>query len=80
MGNHCDRLIEAGFREVTVIDISEKTIPTLKWWRENAMRFRDSEIKSFSKKDVDNFILGCEYLEGFFKKGLFGYGVLGAKK
>jgi hypothetical protein len=80
MGNHCDRLIEAGFREVMVIDISEKTIPTLKWWRENAIRFRDSEIRSFSKKDVDNFIHGCEYLEGFFKKGLFGYGVLGADK
>ena len=64
----------------SVIDISEKTIPTLKWWRENAIRFRDSEIRSFSKKDVDNFIHGCEYLEGFFKKGLFGYGVLGAVK
>jgi cyclopropane fatty-acyl-phospholipid synthase-like methyltransferase len=80
MGNLCDRLIEADFSEVAVIDVSEKTIPTLKWWRENAISFRDNEIRSFSKKDIENFIHGCEYLEGFFLKGLFGYGILRADK
>lgn len=80
MGILCDRMIETGFSEVRTINVSKKTILTLKWWRDNAIRFRDNEIGAFSKKDVENFIHACEDLEGFFKEGLFGYGVIRAVK
>lgn len=80
LGTYCDHLKEAGFREVTVIDVTENAIPTLRWWRENALRFRDSETDAFSKEDVQVFIEGCEILEGFFEKGIFGYGMLRAKR
>lgn len=80
LGIYCDHLKEAGFHEITVIDITENVIPTLMWWRKNAQQFIESETEAFSKDDVQIFIKGCEILEGFFKEGIFGYGMLRATK
>jgi 27-O-demethylrifamycin SV methyltransferase len=80
LGAYCDFLLDAGFNEVTVIDVSEKSAPTAKRWKENAIRFGESEFNTFSRDDVQAFIDGCDFLAGLFKKGLFGYGMLRAKK
>jgi 27-O-demethylrifamycin SV methyltransferase len=80
LGTYCDRLIEAGFGEVTTIDISQHTIPTMRWWRDNALRYAGTETTASSQEYADRFTHGCEILEGFFTQGLFGYGMLRAEK
>jgi 27-O-demethylrifamycin SV methyltransferase len=80
LGKYCDFCLEAGFREVTAINITKNAIPTMRWWKENAIRFMDSEIENFSREDVQDFIAGCEALDYLFKKGAFGYGLLRAIK
>ena len=79
-GNYCDSLITAGFREVTFINITEKTLPTMKWWKNNALRYRDSKTNAFSKEDVQEFIYGCETVEELFNDGVLGYGIVRANK
>lgn len=80
LGDYCNLLIEAGFNDVTAVDISRKTLPTMTRWKENAQRYANSEDDSFAKKDVDVFIRGCEIDEAFMKQGIYGYGMVRAAK
>ncbi len=76
MGNLCDRMMEAGFSRVYAVDITAKATPTLKYWRESAIRYRDEGIKESSRQYVDDFIRGCVNLEKAYNDGLMGYGML----
>ncbi|WP_287155327.1 methyltransferase domain-containing protein [Candidatus Solincola tengchongensis] len=80
MGAYADRLVEAGFREVTVLDVTEKVLPTPMRWRDNALRFLDEKRGAFPEKKVRDFVAGCEILDSFFRNGLFGYGMIKAVK
>lgn len=80
LGTYCNVLIEAGFREVTVIDITQQTLPTMRSWKENALRSDNGETHTFSLEDVRQFAYGCEILEDFFNNGVLGYGMLRAMK
>jgi len=80
LGTYCDHLKEAGFREVLVLDITPNAAPTLSRWRENALRYReggeDGDIQDIARV----FVEGCEILQSFFAKGIFGYGMLRARR
>ena len=80
MGNLCDRMIEAGFARVKAVDITQKAFPTLRCWRENALKYRDEDIDEPSRQYLDDFIRGCVNLEKTFDDGLMGYGMLYATK
>lgn len=79
-GTYCNGLIEAGFREVTTVDITEKTIPTLRHWRENAFGRPGCDTGQLYGKEIGRFIRGTEILEEFFLAGIFGYSLLRAVK
>ncbi len=78
MGTYADRLVEAGFREVVITDITEKVLPTPLRWRDNALRFLREKSGVFPEEQVRDFIAGCEILDSFFRSGLFGYGIIKA--
>lgn len=80
LGAYTNFMVGAGFREVTAIDVSEPTIPTLRLWKQNAIRFGDRTSANFSRKDVEFFIKGCNILDEWFREGIFGYGMLRAVK
>lgn len=80
MGTYCNGLIEAGFSEVTAINITDETLPTMRRWIQNARASGDRSIGTFTKKDVLQFIRGCEVLDEFFQKGIAGYGMVRAIK
>ncbi len=80
LGALCDRLIEAGFERVRLLDITEKVIPTLKHWSENALRFLDAREGEAEREYADRFIVACHNLENAFREGLMGYGMLRAEK
>ncbi|MBN2026920.1 MAG: methyltransferase domain-containing protein [Actinobacteria bacterium] len=77
-GLYCDRLMEAGFSEITAVDISRYTLNTMRWWRDNALNYGGGNEADDAY--TARFMRGCEILEGFFRKGLFGYGVVRATK
>jgi 27-O-demethylrifamycin SV methyltransferase len=80
LGDYCNLLIEARFNNITAIDISEKTLPTMTRWKENAERYASSGDNTFQKKDVEIFIRGCEIDERFMRQGIYGYGMVRAEK
>jgi ubiquinone/menaquinone biosynthesis C-methylase UbiE len=80
MGTYCNGLIEAGFSEVTAINITEKTLPTMRRWIQNARAGGEKTMGDFTRKDVMQFIRGCEVLDEFFRNGIAGYGMMMAKK
>jgi cyclopropane fatty-acyl-phospholipid synthase-like methyltransferase len=80
LGDYCNLLMEAGFNNVTAVDISKQALPTMTRWKENAQRYAESGNRSFAKKDVDIFIRGCEIDEAFMQQGIYGYGMVRALK
>ncbi len=80
MGNYADAMIHADFRELTIVDITPNVLPTLTWWRKNAVHVRDGGGCAFPREDVETFIAACEILDSFFRMGLFGYTIIRAKK
>jgi cyclopropane fatty-acyl-phospholipid synthase-like methyltransferase len=80
MGNLCDHMVEAGFARVDVKDITQKAIPTLRHWRENALNYREEEDSESSRQYLDDFAKGCANLEKTFNDGIMGYGMLFARK
>lgn len=78
LGTYCDRLIEAGFGEVATIDISRYTLHTMRCWKDNALNYGGEN--EADDEYAARFMQGCEILEGFFRKGLFGYGLVKATK
>ena len=80
MGNLCDRLIEAGFSRVRAVDVTAKVLPTMRCWRESALRHREGEADEASRQYLDDFVTGCDNLEGAYEEGLMGYGMLFARK
>jgi 27-O-demethylrifamycin SV methyltransferase len=80
MGRLCDLMVEAGFSRVNIADVTQKVIPTLRCWREGALRFLDMETDEASRQYAYDFVQGCVNLEETFSEGLMGYGILTAPK
>ncbi len=77
-GALCDRLVEAGFGRVRLMDISGKVVPTLRHWKENASRFRREREDERERAYASRFISACQKLEEAFREGLLGYVMLRA--
>jgi len=71
-----EKMIETGFSEVEIYDISEQAQPTLKEWKGNLLLHEDRIVEAVGREYVDEFLLACDITEGFFDQGLFGYGML----
>lgn len=80
MGAYADRLVEAGFSPVTILDITERAKPTLTRWRENALRTLREKKVELPEREVRDFVVGCEITDSFFRMGLFGYAMIKAEK
>ncbi len=72
-------LLSAGFREVETRDVSEKVLPTLRFWRQNALRFLEGERSREERRYGKAFARACQKLEKAFRDGLMGYAMLKAR-
>jgi 27-O-demethylrifamycin SV methyltransferase len=80
LGSLCDPIINAGFSQACVYNVTKYALPTLKWWSENARRFRGGAKDEFSRQYTDDFIKGCAHLEKAFRDSIVGYGMISALK
>ncbi|MBN1534475.1 MAG: methyltransferase domain-containing protein [Spirochaetes bacterium] len=78
-GTYCNGLREAGFREITVRDITAETVRTLRCWRDNAKASGVVAPGRFSEKEAMEFMRACDILEDFFARGIFGYALISAR-
>ncbi|MBN1652966.1 MAG: methyltransferase domain-containing protein [Deltaproteobacteria bacterium] len=69
-----------GFIGVEQIDVSDEVLPTLEHWRANMSTHRDAILKTFTPKQISDFIAASNLLEDFFRNGIHGYGLLKAVK
>lgn len=80
MGSLCDLLVDAGFARIWAVNITEKVLPTLRCWRENALRFRNKATDAQAARYAVAFARACTGLERAFNEGLMGYGMIRAEK
>ncbi|MBU0993036.1 MAG: methyltransferase domain-containing protein [Proteobacteria bacterium] len=79
-GFYCNGILAAGFNDVKLINISKQTFPTLRWWKKNALEFKQQSPQNTSMKEVDAFIEGTKLVEKNYLDGFAGYGMLKAVK
>jgi Methylase involved in ubiquinone/menaquinone biosynthesis len=70
----------AGFNEITSIDISERVIPTMRNWKENAIKNKDKISTSLSNRAINTFIEACDILESLYKTRYLSYTIFKAVK
>jgi 27-O-demethylrifamycin SV methyltransferase len=66
---------KAGFNEITSIDISERVVPTLRNWKENAIKNKGKNQHNFSISAINKFIKACDIVEFFYKTRYLSYAI-----
>jgi 27-O-demethylrifamycin SV methyltransferase len=61
-------------------DLTQATLPTFDRWRANARDHRAEVLELMSAEDLDAFERSTDLLEGFWRDGTFGYGLIAAAK
>lgn len=61
-------------------DLTSQTLPTFDRWRANAARHRDAVIASLGQEGYRAFEQSCDILEGLWRDGTFGYGLIAAER
>lgn len=80
LGKLCDILVDTGFTDLRVVNVTDKVTPTLKYWRENALRFLERAGEKASRHYAADFARACTSLEKAFRDGVMGYGMISALK
>jgi len=70
-----NKMMERGFSDVEVYDISGQAQPTLREWKSNVLLHEDRIVEAGGREYADEFLLACDITESFFEQGLFGYGI-----
>ena len=73
-------LLEAGFKEVKTIDVSENVFPTFDLLRKSTIRKFDKLSQYITKEKIDEFLLACDIVEQFYENNILGYGLVKAEK
>jgi 27-O-demethylrifamycin SV methyltransferase len=59
-------------------DLTEATLPTFARWRANAAAHRDEVVELLGADDLAAFERSTDILEGFWRDGTLGYGLMAA--
>jgi 27-O-demethylrifamycin SV methyltransferase len=70
----------AGLVPEDSLDLTEATLPTFDRWRENAERHGDAVREALGAEGLETFVRATEILEGFWRDGTLGYGLIAAQK
>jgi 27-O-demethylrifamycin SV methyltransferase len=73
-------LAHHGLRVDRIDDLTEATLPTFDRWRANAEEHRAAVVAAIGADGHEAFVRSCDILEGLWRDGTFGYGLLAARK
>lgn len=77
---HSEGLAARGLEVEVADDLTTATLPTFEAWRANAATHRDEVVDLIGTDGLEVFVRSCDILEGFWRDGTFGYGLVAAKK
>jgi 27-O-demethylrifamycin SV methyltransferase len=75
-----ERAEAAGLVVEELTDLTLATLPTFEHWRRNLDAHRAEVTAALGDDDVDAFARSADILEGYWREGLLGYGLLAARK
>jgi 27-O-demethylrifamycin SV methyltransferase len=61
-------------------DLTQATLPTFDRWRLNATEHRHEVVAALGQDGWETFVRACDILEGFWRDGTMGYGLIAAHK
>lgn len=71
-------LADRGLTVEQADDLTDKTLPTFDRWRANAATHRHEVVDAIGEDGLEAFEQSCDILEGFWRDGTFGYGLVAA--
>jgi 27-O-demethylrifamycin SV methyltransferase len=77
---YAELMEEAGLVVDQVVDITAETLPTLDRWRSTADEHREAVVQLLGQESLDTFEDSLGILEGFWRDGTLGYGLISAAK
>ena len=80
LDQYSELMEEAGLVVDQVVDITDETLPTLDRWRATANQHRDAGIQMLDEESLATFEDSLGILEGFWRDGTLGYGLISAAK
>jgi 27-O-demethylrifamycin SV methyltransferase len=80
LDQYSELMEEAGLVVDQVVDITDETLPTLDRWRATADEHRDAVIQLLGEESLATFEDSLGILEGFWRDGTLGYGLISAAK
>jgi 27-O-demethylrifamycin SV methyltransferase len=69
-----------GFNDITFIDISDETIPTLKWWKDNITAKKESIAQTLTPGQIKGFLVSSDLAKDSLERKIGGYGILSARR
>lgn len=77
---HTTGLTSRGLEVEVADDLTRATLPTFEAWRANADEHRDAVVELIGEAGLQAFVRSCDILEGFWRDGTFGYGLVAARR
>ncbi|GAB2974249.1 SAM-dependent methyltransferase [Nocardioides montaniterrae] len=71
---------DAGLVVEQADDLTEQTLPTFDAWRANAETNKAEIVELLGERGHEAFVRSCDILEGLWRDGTFGYGLVAAAK
>lgn|GEM_PF-2491958 len=72
--------VDAGLEVVRIDDLSTKVLPTIECWKARADEHRVRAIEALGEPRFREFLRACDRMEGLFRDGVLGYGLIAADK
>jgi 27-O-demethylrifamycin SV methyltransferase len=80
LGYYAELAQRSGLDVQELRDLTQRTLPTFDRWRANAAE-HDAEVRvALGADGLDAFVRSCDILEGFWRDGTLGYGLISAVK
>ena len=73
-------MLEQGFKNVQLINISKEVIRTATKWKENALERKENILKLMDDNEYNNFLTSCDIIHNFFINDVFGYCIIKGEK
>jgi cyclopropane fatty-acyl-phospholipid synthase-like methyltransferase len=77
---YAELMEEAGLVVDEVVDLTAETLLTLDRWRSTADEHREAVVQLLGQESLDTFEDSLGILEGFWRDGTLGYGLISAAK
>ncbi|WP_203336331.1 methyltransferase domain-containing protein [Nocardioides limicola] len=80
LSTYADGFSAAGLDVDVVDDLTQATLPTFDRWRANAEAHAVAVTEMIGGQGLADFVSSCDILEGLWRDGTFGYGLIAATK